>query len=136
MLAPVILATALILTPHHAPAAQPDLAKVPNKWQDSGARAVWHGKPKWIRDLGLCIRNHESIEAGHYRAENPTSTAAGAYQFLQSTWTGNAKHTPLAKPWAYKPASAAPPYAQDAVFIHSIEHGGIRAWRGTGCPGT
>jgi hypothetical protein len=134
MLVPLVLAASIVL----APQAKPEVV-VPNQWHDSGHTKVWHGKPKWIRDLGYCIRRHESINAGHYKARYPNrrvSTAAGAYQMIQSTWTGNARYTPLAKPWAHKPASAAPPYAQDAAFIHSIEHGGIKAWHGTNCPGT
>lgn len=107
-------------------------------FQDSGHR-VWLGTPRWIRELGLCIRRHESWTAGHYRAHNGTSSASGAYQFLDSTWQGNAK-------WAkwngvrvaarYRAANRAPEWVQDVVFIHSIRHGGIKAWRGTGCPGT
>ena len=101
--------------------------------------AVWDHTPRWIRDLGKCIRHHESINAGHYRADNPKSTASGAYQMINSTWQGNAK-------WAtwrgdrvartYKTAASAPRWVQDVVFIHSIRNGGIKAWHGTGCPGT
>ena len=36
----------------------------------------------------------------------------------------------------YTIARHAPPRVQDAVFIHSIEQGGIKAWHGTWCPGT
>lgn len=107
-------------------------------FQDSGHR-VWLGTPRWIRELGLCIRRHESWTAGHYRAHNPSSSAAGAYQFLDSTWQGNAKWAKwqgvrVAAP--YRAADLAPAWVQDVVFIHSIRHGGIKAWRGTGCPGT
>lgn len=108
-------------------------------YRDSGHPEVWRGVPKWIRDLGLCIRRHESINAGHYRAHNGTSSAAGAYQMLDAMWQGNAR-------WAtwqgkriaarYKAANHAPAWIQDVVFIHSIRHGGAKHWRGTGCPGT
>lgn len=108
------------------------------RFMDSNHPA-WVGEPRWIRELSLCIRRHESIEAGHYDARNPSSSAAGAYQMLSATWQGNAK-------WAkwngkfvargYDSADQAPAWVQDVVFIHSIKHGGIKAWKGTGCPGT
>jgi muramidase (phage lysozyme) len=107
---------------------------------DSG-HAVWWKTPRWIRDLGLCIRRHESINAGHYKADNGTSTASGAYQMIQATWDGNARYARwkghyVARPYVGKPASSAPQWVQDVVFIHSIERGGIKAWHGTWCPGT
>ena len=109
----------------------------PNKWMDSG-NVVWNSAPRWIRDLGLCIRRHESIQAGHYNAENPISTASGAYQFLDGTWVGNNRYTKVngKRVPQYRHASDAPSWVQDAVFIHAIKHGGIKAWHGTYCPGT
>lgn len=108
------------------------------RFMDSG-HVVWASTPKWIRELSLCIRKHESIEAGHYKAENPTSSAAGAYQMLSSTWLGNAKWAKWKGRYVargYATASSAPAWVQDVVFIHSVERGGIKAWRGTDCPGT
>ncbi len=110
-----------------------------NKWQDSGHR-IWSTVSRDVRDLGLCIRTHESINAGHYRARNSAgSSAAGAYQMLSAFWQGNAKWAR----WngervaaAYEAADHAPAWIQDVVFVHSIKGGGIKAWRGTGCPGT
>lgn len=109
---------------------------IPNRWQDSGRYEVWKNVPKWIRDLGLCIRKHESIEQGHYKAHSGKSTAAGAYQFLDAIWIGNAKWTKfhgkkVAK--QYKAANHAPPWIQDLVFIHSIRHGGMHNWTGANC---
>jgi hypothetical protein len=105
------------------------------RWHDSGAIKVWKGVPTHIRALSLCIRSHESIRAGHYKANN-RSGASGAYQFMPSTWRGNALFTPGAKAYAHMRPSSAPPAVQDAVFIHSIQRGGIKAWHGTHCPGT
>jgi len=111
---------------------------IDNKWMDSG-HAVWSTVSRDVRDLGLCIRRHESINAGHYRSHSGTSSAAGAYQMLDEFWSGNAR-------WAewkgqrvaakYKAANHAPAWIQDIVFVHAIKGGGIKAWRGTGCPGT
>jgi hypothetical protein len=103
-----------------------------NKYQDSNSD-VWKGVPKWIRELSLCIRKHESLNMGHYEAENPKSTASGAYQMIYSFWNGNAKWVRIAKRYANGPAGNAPARVQDAVFIHSIRNGGVLAWKGTGC---
>jgi hypothetical protein len=75
-----------------------------------------------------CVRRHES--GGDYRAENPVSTASGAYQFLDSTWrtmSGRAGHPG----WGH--AASAPPWVQDAVAVFTVESGWASAWDGTGC---
>lgn len=122
-----VIATAL-LVPVMAPAQVPASVSV---YRDSGHH-VWDTTPKWIRELGACIRQHESHH--NYRAKNPVSTAAGAYQFINATWRGNAKWVDGAE--QYRTAGSAPAHVQDKVFIHSIRQGGIDNWRGTGCKGT
>jgi len=75
-----------------------------------------------------CVRRHES--GGNYQAENPTSTASGAYQFLDSTWrtlSARAGHSG----WGH--AASAPPSVQDAVAIYTVNSGWASAWDGTGC---
>lgn len=75
-----------------------------------------------------CVRRHES--GGNYQAENPVSTASGAYQFLDSTWrtmSGRAGHGG----WGH--AASAPPYVQDAVAQYTVDSGWRSAWNGTGC---
>jgi hypothetical protein len=111
----------------------PPQTVVINRWHDSGAHA-WKGVPGWIRNLGLCIRRHESIHVGHYRAKSPTSTASGAYQMLNVFWRGNARW--FVSIHRYPTAKSAPMWAQDMAFINSIRHGGIHAWHGTYCHGT
>ena len=65
------------------------------------------------------IRRCES--GGNYRAENPHSTASGAYQFINATWTGT---TGLPAP-----ASAHPPAVQDRAFIKLWDGGrGAHNW--------
>ena len=75
-----------------------------------------------------CVRRHES--GGNYQAENPVSTASGAYQFLDSTWrtmSARAGHSG----WGH--AASAPPWVQDAVAIYTVNSGWRSAWHGTGC---
>lgn len=128
MIVPLLLTAALTVAPAAAPQS--------TQWRDSG-HPVWHSAPGWVRELAKCIRAHESHH--NYRAENPTSTASGAYQFLSGTWQGNARWTKWKGEFVarhYPTAGDAPKWVQDAVFIHSIEGGGIKAWHGTYCPGT
>lgn len=108
-------------------------------YKDSNVPDVWKSVPKWIRELGLCIRKHESINAGHYKAHNGSSSASGAYQFIDATWQGNAYWTKVSGEFVarkYEAANHAPAWVQDAVFIHSIRKGGFSNWLGTNCPGT
>ena len=75
-----------------------------------------------------CVRRHES--GGNYQAENPVSTASGAYQFLDSTWrtmSARAGHSG----WGH--AASAPPAVQDAVAEYTVNSGWASAWNGTGC---
>ncbi len=53
------------------------------------------------------IRQCES--GGNYQAQNAHSTASGAYQFINATWTGVTHLAP--------PARAYPPATQDRAFI-------------------
>jgi hypothetical protein len=80
-----------------------------------------------------CVRRHESATAGGYRAENPTSTASGAYQFLDSTWRTVSRMA--GRPSSH--AAWASPADQDAVaawvLAHPRQTGGRRNWDGTGC---
>jgi hypothetical protein len=87
-----------------------------------------------------CVRHHESDRGGFphtngYGAQNPYSTASGAYQFLDSTWrivSSRSGHG------GYPTAASAPWYVQDAVAHWTINSpvslsGGRGNWNGTGC---
>jgi hypothetical protein len=126
MLETLILTAAMAATPAVADMSLHTV--IPNKWHDSG-HAIWQTAPTWMRDFGSCVRNHESHH--NYTAQNRISTASGAYQMLAAVWQGNAKWVPAAK--QYKKARNAPPAVQDAVFIHSLKHGGADNWNGTHC---
>jgi hypothetical protein len=75
-----------------------------------------------------CVRRHES--GGNYQAQNRSSSASGAYQFLDSTWRTTSARAGLA---GYGRASSAPWYVQDAVALWLYSNGGRSAWNGTGC---
>jgi hypothetical protein len=75
-----------------------------------------------------CVRRHES--GGNYRAENPTSTASGAYQWLDSSWRSVSRMAGYSG-WGH--AADAPPHIQDAVSIWAVNNGYRSAWNGTGC---
>jgi len=75
-----------------------------------------------------CVRSHES--GGNYQAQNPRSSASGAYQFLDSTWRNASARAGHA---GYGSAAAAPWWVQDAVALHMVNNGGRSAWNGTGC---
>jgi hypothetical protein len=75
-----------------------------------------------------CVRRHES--GGNYRAENPTSTASGAYQWLDSSWRSVSRMAGYSG-WGH--AADAPPDIQDAVSIWAVNNGYRSAWNGTGC---
>lgn len=109
------------------------------RYLDSNVPAVWHDVPHSARTIWLCIRRHESLHAGHYRAENPHSTASGAGQWLNGTWDGVARWVKVGGEFVarqYDEAKDAPAWVQDAAFVHVYRHGGLKMWHGTWCPGT
>lgn len=66
-----------------------------------------------VADVLANIKQHES--GGNYRAQNPQSSASGAYQFIDSTWQNLLKryHPELAG--QYRHAKDAPPQVQDEI---------------------
>lgn len=142
MLDALLLSAALYAPANHGP--DPDRLVRPSRggagrYMDSNVYSVWKGATHTERMVWLCIRNHESRHSGHYTAENPSSTAAGAGQWLNGTWDGLKKWVKVDGKFVarqYDEASDAPAWVQDAAFRHVYKHGGLRMWHGTGCPGT
>jgi len=87
--------------------------------------------PGWLAAFQRCVIAHESLNAGLYTAHNPTSTASGAYQFIDSTWRAWTARAGIGR--EYLRAMFAPPAVQDAVFFYGVSHGGGGAWAGDGC---
>ena len=83
-----------------------------------------------------CVRHHESDGGGAwpyiggYSAQNPRSSASGAYQFIDSTWRNAASS---AGHPGYSRAVHAPWWVQDAVAMHAVNNGGRSHWAGAGC---
>jgi hypothetical protein len=98
--------------------------------QQAAAQLEAHRRAVQAHPFLACVRAHESDRAGGYAAQNPRSSASGAYQFIDSTWRNvsvRAGHP------GYARAVHAPWYVQDAVALWLVENGGRSAWAGTGC---
>jgi len=76
-----------------------------------------------------CVRRHES--GGNYSAENPSSTASGAYQFLDSSWRTLSARAGYGGYGGH--AASAPDSIQDAVAVWTVANIGRSPWNGTGC---
>jgi hypothetical protein len=126
------------------PAATPDptvtitVTPTPRPTQASRASREKQSVPSWATAFRDCVINHESAEypAGEwpkrpYDAENPTSSASGAFQFVDGTWKFYASELDFYP--KYKRASDAPAFVQDAVFFHAILQGDFYHWNGTDC---
>jgi muramidase (phage lysozyme) len=98
-------------------------------------RTVSTWKTRQLHPFLTCVRRHESDRGPHphvngYRAQNPQSTASGAYQFLDSTWRNVSVRAGYA---GYARAVHAPWYVQDAVALWAHESVPGDPWAGTGC---
>lgn len=77
-----------------------------------------------------CVRRRES--GGNYSAENPTSTASGAYQFLDSSWRNLSARAGYGNYGGH--AAYAPAWVQDAVAVWTVENIGRSPWASTSKP--
>lgn len=80
----------------------------------------------------VCVRAHESDEAGGYVAQNPSGDASGAYQFLDSTWAGVWRRLLDREP-PTREAWRASPYDQGLAAGAAFIHGEQSHWNGSGC---
>jgi hypothetical protein len=83
-----------------------------------------------FQSLADLVKHFES--SGDYTAVNPKSGAAGAYQFVPSTWRQYGSQLGIDTS-AYPTASAAPPAVQDAVFQQAVAKRGLSDWTCPGC---
>lgn len=73
--------------------------------------------PADVEKILATIRTRES--GGNYGAQNPSSTASGAYQFIDGTW--NALTAKYGIGTTYPKAKLAPPEIQDAVAANYVK---------------
>lgn len=74
-----------------------------------------------------CVRQRES--GGSYTAQNPSSSASGAYQYLDSSWQALG----YAAKYGVPKASMATPAQQDAAAADTYARMGRSPWAGPGC---
>lgn len=76
-----------------------------------------------------CVIAHES--GGDRRAENPTSSASGLFQFIDGTWVHYNKKLKGVKQYSH--AADAPAVVQWQAALLAVKWGGHGHWKGTGC---
>lgn len=81
-------------------------------------------------DFFACVRHHES--RGEYGAVNSSSGAAGAYQFMPTTWNNAAREAGRGDLVGVNPAAASPA-DQDSIAHYVYSRQGARPWNGSGC---
>lgn len=108
--APVVVdAPASTSSSYQAPARQQNR-------QQPRAQQPQQQAPVYSNTGGGCVPDYivQRESGGDYKAENPTSTASGKYQFLDGTWNGYG---------GYQHASDAPPAVQDAKACEVWDNG-------------
>lgn len=87
-------------------------------WVKAKAHLLMHPLPDWQIPATL-RRIRECESGGDYSAQNSSSTASGAYQYLDSTWGGH---------MGYARAMFAPPRIQDKRAIRDFKMVGGTPW--------
>lgn len=80
--------------------------------------------------LAELVQHYES--GGNYTAQSPTSSASGAYQFINSTWLAAARAIGVDTS-AYPTAVSAPAAVQDAAFNAVVSSRGLADWTCPNC---
>jgi hypothetical protein len=83
-----------------------------------------------VADMAAIVKRFES--GGDYTAQNPNSTASGAYQFVNPTWRSYASQIGV-DTGQYPTAGSAPPEVQDQVFAQAVSKRGLGDWTCHGC---
>jgi resuscitation-promoting factor RpfA len=78
--------------------------------------------------LASLVQGYES--GGNYTAQNPRTSASGAYQFTDPTWQQYAGQIGYSQ---YQTAASAPPAVQDAVFQQAVSQRGLADWTCPNC---
>lgn len=107
--------------------ANRQLKELPRKLRTVGAwRAIYRGCRKkarqhaWTHRVPSIMVRIRACESGHnYQAQNPTSTASGGYQYLDTTWGGHE---------GYARAKDAPRWVQDRKATLDYYRGGTTPW--------
>ena len=123
-----IVLTAVMLAPMDGITRAEQLAQSTQGYSTSLYRGKWYA-PKW-EDERKCIMKRESNY--NYKAANKTSTARGAYQFLDSQWRVSLTHMLMPEhkdqrkevlALRDKPIHKWSRYWQDAAFFTAWRHG-------------
>jgi hypothetical protein len=91
---------------------------IPTRQASRSHRQVARGTGSRLPLVLLAIRHCESHD--DYRAENPRSTASGAFQIIDGTWAGYG---------GYRHASHAPRAVQDRQALALYADRGTQPWR-------
>jgi hypothetical protein len=126
----LLMAMTLTFTPVQATVHPAAVSTQQRSWNTT--TSVWAHYPSWVHKFGLCVAHHESWTAGLWKAQNPVSTASGAFQYLNSTWRAHARRAHVGT--QYKRAKDAPPVIQVKVFAYNVYHfRSQKSWYGTHC---
>ena len=138
MIGSVLLAATLLVAPADGLTAQEQLAQSTQGYAQSLYQGKWYHK-KW-EDERKCIMKRESHY--NYKAANKSSSARGAYQFLDSQWRESLTHMLMPEhknrrdevlELREKPIHKWSRYWQDAAFFVAWRHGeGRHHWHYSG----
>ena len=88
------------------------------------AAAIGAAAPAHAADTGIPVLEEikQCESGGDYQAQNPTSSASGAYQFMDFTWEY------LSAGDGYATPADAPEHVQDAAAVELYNELGVAPW--------